>query len=166
MVLGPFTQLVLGQLAPELILKGLELLDSELQRDRSLIKPRHARHTYCCPGCGDRTRYPGSQQYDSLQCKCGLVFPRRRGGRRCNCGTLCFPESFSAVHIQCPHCSRIWKLANDGQNHRLCKCNNVFQLQNHQMHNVTSCCGVDVAALYEISFSPPVLEVPSEATRM
>ena len=26
MVLGPFTQLVLGQLAPDLILKGLELL--------------------------------------------------------------------------------------------------------------------------------------------
>ena len=166
MVLGPFAQLVIAQLAPNVIFKGLEVLGSEIQRDRSGIKPRNAHHLYRCPGCGDRAKYRGSRHYDSLQCKCGLVFPRRRGGRRCECGTLCFPESFSAMHIQCPNCSEIWKLANDGQEHRLCKCNNLFQLRNDQLNKVTSCCGIDGYALYEIRFSPPVMEVPSEATRM
>jgi len=165
-VLGPFAQLIIAQLAPNIISKGLEVLDSELQRDQFGFKSRHAPLIYRCPGCGDRAKYRGSKQYDSLQCKCGLVFPRRRGGRRCECGTLCFPKSFSAMHIQCPNCSEIWKLANDGQGHRLCKCNNLFQLRDNQSNIVTSCCGTDGNALYEIRFSPPVMEVPSEATRM
>ena len=171
MPIGPIAELVITQLAPRLIAAGIDLLDT--QPSQRLDIPRNQRryfrdshNVYRCPSCNDYCHFSHSERFDSLQCTCGFVFPRKRGGRRCKCGELSFPVSFNARMIQCPNCTRICKLTNDGVDRRICKCMNLFEITKQAPDDTTSCCQTMVKKLEQIEFAPPVPEVPSEALRI